>query len=178
MFTLKYFGFYIILTLISSGPVIYAQTVQSNFPDSLTGTAHKGFNGVSKWHRFFFGENYRKEWSAATKLPVIHLSSFRGGLVAIRQGGGNQTHSLRLRDKSGMEWVLRSVEKYPDAILPTELKETFIRDIVTDAMSAQHPYSALVVPPIANVAGVPHAHPIIGIVAPDIVLGTYAKTFE
>jgi Omp85 superfamily domain len=178
MFTLKYFEFYIILALISSGPVIYAQTVQSNFPDSLTGTAHKGFNSVSKWHRFFFGENYRKEWSASTKLPVIHLSSFRGGLVAIRQGGGNQTHSLRLKDHDGMEWVLRSVEKYPDAILPDVLKETFVSDIVTDAMSAQHPYSALIVPPIANAVGVPHAHPIIGIVAPDSVLGSYAKTFE
>jgi hypothetical protein len=177
MFTLKYFGSFIFLALISSGLVLNAQNAQSNFPDSLTGTAHKGFDKVSKWHRFFFGENYRKEWSATTRLPVFHLSSLRGGLVAIREGGGNQTRSLRLKDKDGMEWVLRSVEKYPDAILPDVLKKTFVSDIVTDAMSAQHPYSALIVPPIANAVGVPHAHPIIGIVAPDSVLGNYAKTF-
>jgi hypothetical protein len=178
MFNLKYFIAFLVLTLICFESLLNAQNEQDNFPDSLSGTAHKGFDDVSKWHRFFFGENYRKEWSAETKLPVIHLSSFRGGLVAIRQGGGNQTRSLRLKDKDGMEWVLRSVEKYPDAILPDELKETFVSDIVTDAMSAQHPYSALIVPPIANVVGVPHAHPIIGIVAPDNVLGTYTKTFE
>jgi hypothetical protein len=178
MFNLKYFIAFLALTLICFEPLLNAQNERDNFPDSVIGSAHKGFDGVSKWHRFFFGENYRKEWSADTKLPVIHLSSFRGGLVAVRQGGGNQTRSLRLRDKNGMEWVLRSVEKYPDAILPDELKETFISDIVTDAMSAQHPYSALDVPPIANAAGVPHAHPVIGIIAPDIVLGTYAKTFE
>jgi hypothetical protein len=178
MLILKYFGPFMVFSLISFGSVLHAQNTQENFPDSLTGTAHKGFNGVSKWHRFFFGENYRKEWSATTKLPVIHLSSFRGGLVAIREGGGNQTRSLRLKDKDGMEWVLRSVEKYPDAILPDVLKKTFVSVIVTDAMSAQHPYSALIVPPIANAVGVPHAHPIIGIVAPDSVLGNYAKTFE
>jgi hypothetical protein len=158
--------------------VVHAQYLIPQNTDSLTRSAHKEFDGVSKWHRFFFGENYRKEWAAETKLPVIQLSTFRGGLVAVKEGGGNQTHSLRLKDKDGKEWVLRSVEKYPDAILPDELKQTFVSDILTDAMSAQHPYSALVVPPISNAVGVPHAHPIIGIVAADTVLGRYAKTFE
>jgi len=178
MINLKYFCSLLVIILIRFGTDLYAQNVQGNFQDSLDGIAHKGFDKVSKWHRFFFGENYRKEWSATSKLPVIHLSSFRGGLKTVREGGGNQTRSLRLKDKSGMEWVLRSVEKYPDAILPDQLKETFVSDIVTDAMSAQHPYSALVVPPIANAVGIPHAHPIFGIVAPDSVLGIYAKTFE
>jgi len=179
MFNLKYFISVLVFILIASGSLSYAQkNMGDNFPDSLTAAAHNGFDGVSKWHRFFFGENYRKEWSAETKLPVIHLFVFRGGLSTVREGGGNQTHSLRLKDKTGMEWVLRSVEKYPDAVLPAELRETFLSDIVTDAMSAQHPYSALIVPPIASAVGVPHANPIIGIVAPDSVLGKYAKLFE
>jgi hypothetical protein len=106
------------------------------------------------------------------------LSTFRGGLKPIKQGGGNQTHSLRLKDKDGNEWVIRSVEKYPETILPEELKKTFIKDIVTDAMSAQHPYSALIVPPIANAVGVPHTDPVIGIIAPDSALGAWSKTFS
>ena len=174
----KYVGPFLLFISIGYGPALKAQNMQDSFPDSANGTAHKGFDDVSKWHRVFFGENYRKEWSAVTKLPVIHLSSFRGGLEAIKEGGGNQTRSLRLKDKTGMEWVLRSVEKYPDAILPDQLRQTFVSNIVTDAMSAQHPYSALVVPPIANAVGVPHAHPIIGIIAPDSVLGNYADSFE
>ena len=178
MCILKYVEPFFLILSIGYGSVVQAQYIQDSFPDSLNGTAHKGFDDVSKWHRFFFGENYRKEWSAVTKLPVIRLSTFRGGLKVIKEGGGNQTHALRLKDKTGMEWVLRSVEKYPDAILPDQLKETIVSDIVTDAMSAQHPYSALIVPPIANAVGVPHAHPVIGIVAPDSVLGSYAKTFE
>ena len=178
MFNLKLFFGSLICILISSESTLNAQNERDNFPDSLNATAHKEFNDVNKWHRFFFGENYRKEWSAVTKLPVIHLSSFRGGLITIKEGGGNQTRSLRLKDKNGMEWVLRSVEKYPEGILPKVLRETFVSDILTDAMSAQHPYSALIVPPIANAVGVPHAHPIIGIVAPDTVLGAYAIIFE
>ncbi len=156
-----------------------AETVNNTkWPDSVLAVAYGGFDQVSRFHRLLFGENYRREWSAPTKLPVIRLSEFRGGLVFLREGGGNQTKSLRFRDKDGVEWVLRSVRKYPDAILPEDLKESFVSDIVTDAMSAQHPYSALMVPPLANATHVPHASPIIGVVAPDPKLGVYAKTFE
>ncbi|HET7001447.1 MAG TPA: hypothetical protein VFI33_09065, partial [Puia sp.] len=146
-------------------------------PDSSEGRAHPGFDNVSKLHRTFFGENYRKEWNAETRLPVIRLSTFQGGLKVKKQGGGNQTHTLRMEDKNGQEWVVRSVEKYPETILPAYLKKTFVKDIVVDAMSAQHPYSALVVPPIAHAVGVPHAVPVIGIIAPDSVLGSYSKEF-
>jgi len=178
MTILKYLRFSLIWLMIGQASNLNAQNEHAERSDSLVSTAYKKFNEVGKRHRFFFGENYRKEWAADTKLPVIHLSTFRGGLVFIKEGGGNQTHSLRLMDKNGGEWVLRSVEKYPDAILPDALKRTFVDDILTDAMSAQHPYSALVVPIIANAVGVPHAHPVIGIVAPDIVLEPNAKTFE
>jgi len=146
-------------------------------PDSLSAVAYAGFDKVSNMHRLLFGENYRKEWSAPTKLPVIRLSEMHGGLVPLREGGGNQTKSLRLMDKDGAEWVLRSVRKYPESILPEELRQSFVSDIVTDAMSAQHPYSALMVPPLANATHVPHAHPIIGVVAPDPNLGMYSKFF-
>jgi hypothetical protein len=178
MCLLKCLGLILTAILLNFGSTAYAQNIRYDFEDSVNAIAHKGFDSVSKWHRFFFGENYRKEWATPAKLPVIHLSSFNGGLIPVKEGGGVQTHTLRLKDKSGMEWVLRSVEKYPDAILPEQLKRTIVRDIVTDAMSAQHPYSALIVPPIANAVGIPHAHPVIGVVAPDSALGTYAKTFE
>ena len=145
--------------------------------DSLVVRANAGFDKVSHFHRWLFGENYRKEWAAPTNLPVIRLSEVHGGLIVLQLGGGHQTHSLRLRDKSGREWVLRSVNKYPEVLLPEALRQTFTKDIVTDAMSAQHPYSALSVPALAEAAGVPHAHPVIGWVAPDTALGAYGPAF-
>ena len=145
--------------------------------DSVIVQVHPSYDEPGKMHRRFFGENYRKEWATPAKLPVIRLSAIKGGLTPLQRGGGMQSQSLRLADKAGDEWVIRSVEKSPDALLPGELRQTFARDWLDDASSAQHPFSALVVPPIANAVKVPHAKPIIGVIAPDKNLGIYSRIF-
>jgi hypothetical protein len=145
--------------------------------DSIAIKIYPKYDSVSKVHRFFFGENYRKEYALETKVPVIRLSEIKGGLTPLQRGGGFQSHSLRLTDKEGKEWVLRSVEKYPESLLPENLRETFVKDILKDNMSAQHPFSALIVPDIAAAVGVPHAEPMIGWVSPDINLGKYQNVF-
>ena len=150
---------------------IEAAAIAATPNDSITVQAHPKYDSVSGWHRSIFGENYRKEWAAPTTLPVIKISEIKGGLTPTERGGGHQSFSLRLKDKDGKEWVLRSVNKYPQILLPPSLRETFAGDIVGDAMSAQHPYSALIVPPIANAVNVPHSNPVIGWVAPDKKLG-------
>src|SRR5690606_39948210 len=101
------------------------------------------------------------------------ISEISGGLKPIKRGGGMQTISLRLKDAEGKDWVLRSVRKSAEALLPIALHYTFAEDFVDDAVSAQHPYSALMIPPIANAAKVPHTDPIIGIVAPHSALGVH-----
>ncbi|WP_295718701.1 metallophosphoesterase [Mucilaginibacter sp.] len=146
--------------------------------DSVVVKVHPSYNKVSKFHRTIFGENYRKEWAADTKLPVIRISEFKGGLTPEKLGGGFQTHSLRLIDNTGKEWVIRSVEKSPEKVLPEEFQETFAKDWVNDAMSAQHPFSALIVPPLADAARVPHTNPQIGVMSPDEKLGKYNKVFD
>lgn len=145
--------------------------------DSITVQVHPSYNKPGRFHRWLFGENYRKEWAAPTRLPVIHLSKIHGGLTPTELGGGMQSKSLRLKDKDGKEWVIRSVEKSPDALLPPALRESFARDWLDDVTSAQHPFSALVVPPIANAVKVPHATPVIGVLSPDVNLGMYSKKF-
>lgn len=146
--------------------------------DSILVQVHPSYDKPGKLHRLFFGENYRKEWAVPAMLPVIRLSEIEGGLTPLKRGGGMQSKSLRLADKGGKEWVIRSVEKSPDALLPENFRQTFARDWVDDATSAQHPFSALVVPPIANAVSVPHAKPVIGIVAPDKNLGIHQRTFS
>ena len=145
--------------------------------DSVDVRIHPSYDEVGKFHRFMFGENYRKEWAATVKLPVLRVSKLEGGLIPLKRGGGMQSKSLRLADKDGKEWVLRSVEKSPDALLPDNLRQTFARDWVDDATSAQHPFGALIVPPIANVLGVPHSKPVIGVIAPDTSLGIHGRVF-
>ncbi len=147
------------------------------FGDSIMVKVHPSYNKPGKLHRIFFGENYRKEWATLTRLPVIRLSRMHGGLTPLKRGGGMQSKSLRLADKEGKEWIIRSVEKSPDALLPDGFRQTFARDWLDDATSAQHPFSALVVPVIANAIKLPHANPVIGVVAPDKNLGIHQRTF-
>ncbi|MDR3711755.1 MAG: BamA/TamA family outer membrane protein [Puia sp.] len=145
--------------------------------DSITIRANPAYDKVGRFHRKLFGENFRKEWAAGTVVPVIRISAFQGGLRPLQRGGGMQSTSLRLEDKTGREWVIRSVNKNPDPLLPEALRQTFARDFLDDATSGQHPYSALIVPPIASAVGVPHANPVIGIIAADTALGGFNRLF-
>lgn len=146
--------------------------------DSITVVANAKYGTAGGFKRFFLGENYRKEWAAPTTLPRLQLSRLYGGLTRVKQGGGMQSVSLRLQDSSGRQWALRSVNKRTESLIPEELHGTFVQDVLDDATSAQHPYSALMIPPLAHAVHVPYAHPVIGVVAPDTILGEYAPLFE
>jgi hypothetical protein len=148
-----------------------------NAQDSVSVKIYPKYDGVGKFHRFLFGENYRKEYAMPVVVPVIKISMIKGGLTPTQRGGGNQSHSLRLVDKQGKEWVLRSVEKFPEILLPEVFRKTFAGEVVKDNMSAQNPFSALVVPDIADAVNVPHSDPMIGWVVPDEKLGEYADVF-
>lgn len=146
--------------------------------DSLTIAAHEAYKNESKFYKFIFGENYREEWKTKATLPVIRVSEISGGLTPSKLGGGFQSTSLRLKDKDGKEFALRTVEKKPDLVVPLPFQGTFVRELLDDATSAQHPYSALIVAPVAQALNVPHSTPVIGVVAPDKSLGMYQKLFE
>jgi hypothetical protein len=145
--------------------------------DSITVKAHPSFNDVSKIHRVIYGENYRKEWAVDARIPVIKISTYKGGLKPIRFGGAHQTSSLLLKDAGGKEWVMSSIEKYPLIVLPEAIRQTFAESWLKDAMSAQHPYGAVMTSVLADAVKVKHTNPVIGWVAPDIKLGYYEKVF-
>lgn len=145
--------------------------------DSMIVQIKPEYDSVGRFHRYLFGDNYRKDYAAKTKVPVLRISKIAGGLKATKRGGGNQSRSLRLEDKNGKEWVLRSVEKYPEVLLPAQLRETFAKDVIKDNMSAQNPFTALVVPVLAKAGGIPHSTPVIGWVSPDDNLGEFEAAF-
>ncbi|MEO5891836.1 MAG: BamA/TamA family outer membrane protein [Ferruginibacter sp.] len=154
---------------------IYAQ--DNSRGDSIVVSIAPDYDKVGKFHRFIFGEGYRKLWAAPVKLKVFHLATEKGGMTILKMGGGLQTKSLRLRDKSGNEWVLRTIQKYPERGLPPNLRAGLARDILQDQVITGHPYSSLTVPPLAEVLGIPHAHPEIVYVPEDPLLGEFQKEF-
>lgn len=124
-----------------------------------------------------FGKNYRAEWAQELEVPVLDLGEEKGGLNILQKGGGMQTLSLRLADSAGHEYVLRSVEKYPEKAVPEILRQTFVQDLVQDQISASHPYGALVVPPLADAAGIYHTNPRLVYIPDDPRLGIYRADF-
>ncbi|MEP7107338.1 MAG: BamA/TamA family outer membrane protein [Ferruginibacter sp.] len=142
--------------------------------DSITLKLNSDFDKVSKIHRSLFGENYRKVWAMETTIPILRISEAR--LIPKELGGGMQTRSLRLMaDKK--EWVLRSIEKFPDNLLPQSLTNTLAADILKDNSTAAFPYAPLTVPVFSDAVGVPHSNPKLVYIAPDINLGIYRKDF-
>jgi hypothetical protein len=135
------------------------------------------YNDVSGFHRFLFGESYRKLWAAPVKMKIFYLDKEKGGLKITEKGGGLQTKSLRLVDAAGREWVLRSVQKYPERALPKKLRATIAKDILQDQVVTSHPYAALTVPPFAEALGILHTNPQIVYVPDDPALGQYRKDF-
>ena len=129
------------------------------------------------WRKKMLGKNYRAEWGQEIEVPVFDIGSEKGGLKILQRGGGQQTLSLRLEDKNGHEFVIRSVEKYPEKAMPEMFRKTFAQDLVQDQISASHPYAALVVPSLAEAAGIYHTNPKLFYVPDDPRLGEYRKEF-
>ncbi|SKB40570.1 hypothetical protein SAMN05660776_1011 [Salegentibacter holothuriorum] len=105
------------------------------------------------------GENYREAWTTPVKVPVLFLDSLYGGMEIVKEGGGTQTHSLRLKDKNGFLYSLRSVNKNPSTHVPEFARSLGLENIVIDAISASHPYGAILAASLSEKAGVLHTHP-------------------
>jgi hypothetical protein len=166
--------FTLLLALSFAFNISHAQQVKN---DSIRIAVEPEYNKASKTHRFLLGENYRALWAAPVKMPIFKLESAKGGLKILQKGGGLQTMSLRLQDSTGQQWVLRTIQKYPERGLSPKLRPTVAKDILQDQVSAAHPFAALTVPPLAIALGVPHSNPQIVYVADDPALGKYAKDF-
>jgi Omp85 superfamily domain len=153
-----------------------AASVKTIFPDSVL-VAASSYYRAGRLKQWLLGSNYRKEWGQKIKVRVIDISKEKGGLKAVKRGGGKQTKSLRLEDAAGKQYVLRSIDKAPDKALPEEFRETFAKDLVKDGISSSYPYAAMSVPPLAEAAGVPHTEPVLVYVPDDPALGIYRADF-
>jgi hypothetical protein len=132
--------------------------------------------GAGGFHRFFFGGDYRELWTLPLRVAVLDLATEAGGLTPTTKGGGFQTKSLRFRGADGYEYGFRSVDKKP-AVLPDELRETIVEDIVEDQTSSQHPAAPAVIARLLDAAGIPHTNPRLVVLPDDPALGEFREEF-
>ena len=174
---LKYF---VNIPLLSIAYSACAQTTVVNDAPVVKGTtvviAGKEYRR-SGYHNFFWGDHYRKEWTLPVRVNNFYLDTAKGGLTPTETGGGRQTKTLRLKNKSGREYVLRSIDKNFGQALPDEARGTFMSHIARDQASIGHPWSAIIIPPLAEAAGIYHTNPVIVFVPEQSALGNYNKEY-
>lgn len=162
---------------VPENPKDTQRQVEYEFKDSVVISASDKYKNPSGFRKTFLGDNYRKEWSTPIKLKEFNISKEKGGFQIQSLGGGKQTKSLRLKDKNGKEWTLRSIDKEPENVIPETLRGTLAKDIVQDIISASHPYAPLVVESLAKATGIVTAPPQFFFVPDDPALGYYRKMF-
>lgn len=146
--------------------------------DSVLAVIAPEYDEVGLAHRFWLGDSYRILYNTPVKMRKMDLRTEKGGLAIVKLGGGMQTQSLRLVDSTGRQWVLRSIQKYPERSLPESLRKTIAKDIVQDQISIAHPFGALTVPPFNRALGIPHVAPELVYVGDDPALGEYRGIFK
>lgn len=124
-------------------------------------------------HSIFFGKHYRKLWSTPLKMEVFDIGKEQGGLTPMKMGGSNQTTNLRLINEEGREFMLRLIIKDPTQSLSPAFKKKSLAKIIRDQNTAENPYGALIIPPLAYALGIRHAAPKLVYVPYDERLGKY-----
>ncbi|HEY8232105.1 MAG TPA: hypothetical protein VIJ10_05550 [Vicinamibacteria bacterium] len=143
--------------------------------ERVTGGAEYGAGG---FHRAMLGASYRDLWTTPVEAEVLDLSREAGGVTPVRRVGGQQTKGLAFVGKDGRSYTFRGVEKDPSNLLPQELHDTFVQDLLRDQMAAQHPAGALIADELARAAGLP-AIPVRFVVLPDDqALGEFRSEFK
>jgi hypothetical protein len=159
-------------------PTLNKQASNQDYNTIPDGAIPNPVYGASKFKKWILGKNYRDIWTTPIKVPLLNFQTQEGGLKVIQKGGGFQTLSLRYQSKDSLQFVTRSVEKYPAKAVPESLRSGFTEDIVSDQISASHPFAALVVAHLAETAGVLHTNPRLVIIPEDTTLHSYKRLFS
>jgi hypothetical protein len=131
----------------------------------------------SGYHNFFWGSHYRKEWGTAIRVNNFYLDTALGGLQPLKASGSRQSMGLRLKSKSGKEYVLRSVDKDFGHGMPEMYYGTFISRIAKDQASFGYPLAALTITPMIEATGIYHTNPKLVFVPKQNALGEFSDKY-
>lgn len=132
---------------------------------------------ASGFYRWLFGTDYRPLWTAPIEVDELDLAGFAGGLTPVRRVGGQQTKGLALKGADGRDYTFRSIDKDPTQLLPEDLRDTWVRELVQDQMAGQHPAAPFVAEELMKAAGVLHTVQHLVAMPDDPALGEFQREF-
>lgn len=140
-----------------------------------------------RFYEYIWGKRYRKYFGTKVTAPTVNLDTLFGGLKPVRKGGGNQSKSLRLRDKKGSEYVMRALRKnavqylqavaFKDQYLEGQFDETYTEGLLLDAFTGSHPYAPFTIGTLSDAAGIYHTNPVLYYIPKQNALGSFNSEF-
>ncbi|MCH4823774.1 metallophosphoesterase [Gramella lutea] len=155
-----------------------------SFPEKMTASIYEESDTEKgPVHNTVWGERYRELYGTEVSLKVADLDTLYGGLEVVREGGGHQTVSLRVKDSLGREYNIRRVRKdalrflqnvaFKNQPVEDKMENTVAENLMTDFYTAAHPYGFLAIPGLSKAAGVYHTNPEIFYLPKQEALGKY-----
>lgn len=178
------------LTHISviSKPDVFINNYPRTFPATATSTVYPvELTQKGSVYRWLWGEHYRKYYGIPVEAPTADLATLNGGFTPFREGGGNQSNSLRLKAADGQEFVMRGVKKsavrflnnmaFKKSTFGNELNNTFPEKFLLDFYTTNHPFTPFSVGNMADKVGIFHSNPKLYYIPKQYTLGEYNKNY-
>ena len=141
----------------------------------------------SGFYKFLWGDRYRKLYSTEVSAPTVNLDTLYGGVRIIRKGGGNQSKSLRLKDKKGAQYVMRALRKnavqylqavmFKDQFIEGQFDNTGTEDLILDVFAGSHPYAPFAIGTLSDAVDVYHTNPKLYYIPKQNALGHFNNEF-
>ncbi|MBF4487250.1 metallophosphoesterase [Flavobacterium sp. CSZ] len=158
--------------IIKAKEINWAATVDNKFPATVTTSIYSDkMTKKSIFHKFLFGNHYRKYYSLPIEAKTATLDTLMGGLKPIREGGGHQSVSLRVSDPKGREYVMRALKKsatvflqsvaFKDQYVVNDFEDTYAENFLFDFYTTSHPYTTFAIGSMADQIGLPHTNPVL-----------------
>ena len=174
--------------IIKAKEINWAADIPNNFPPKITTSIYsQKMTQKSLFHKFLFGNHYRKYYSLPVETKTATLDTLMGGLKPIREGGGHQSKSLRVSDPKGREYVMRAMKKsatqflqsvaFKDQYIVNDFENTYAENFLLDFYTTSHPYTPFAVGNLADRIGLAHSNPILYYIPKQNTLKEFNSNF-
>ncbi|AWA31460.1 metallophosphoesterase [Flavobacterium magnum] len=141
----------------------------------------------SGMHNFLWGKHYRTYYGTKIPARTALLDTLYGGLSPVTAGGGHQSMSLRLEDRSKKQYTMRGLRKNAVKFIQTmafkkqfveqDFKNTYAEDFLLDFYTTSHPYTPFIVGDLAEAVQISHTNPKLFYVPKQNALGEFNESF-
>ncbi|NTU67398.1 MAG: hypothetical protein HGB02_00810 [Chlorobiaceae bacterium] len=105
------------------------------------------------------GREWRRLWTTPIEIPILDLRTFAGGLAPIEEGGDHLSRSLSFQGGDAKRYLFVTLGKDPARGLSPNLRGTALERLMRADTAAINPFAELMMAPLLEAAGVPHAEP-------------------